>query len=119
MLETPAGVIYFSGDTGAGPHIAAIRERFGPATLSLLPIGAYLPRWFMAPVHMSPQEAVAASETLESRVTLPIHFDTIHLADDGFGEARRILQDTLAARRAAGIALDFLVPEFGEAVVIG
>jgi N-acyl-phosphatidylethanolamine-hydrolysing phospholipase D len=81
----------------------------------LLPIGAYLPRWFMAPVHMSPQEAVAAAETLESRVSLPIHFDTFRLADDGYGEARRILQETLAARATP---LDFRVPEFGEAVVV-
>jgi L-ascorbate metabolism protein UlaG (beta-lactamase superfamily) len=118
VLETPAGAIYFAADTGAGPHIAAIRERFGPMTLSLLPIGAYLPRWFMAPVHMSPEEAVAAAETLQSRITLPIHFDTFRLADDGFGEALRVLQETLAARRAAGVDLDFRVPELGEAVVV-
>ena len=71
----------------AGPHIAAIHECFGPMTLSLLPIGTYLPQWFMAPVHMSPDEAVAAAEMLQARVTLPIHFDTFRLADDAFGEA--------------------------------
>lgn len=118
VLETPAGSIYFSGDTGAGPHIAAIAKRFGPMTLSLLPIGAYLPRWFMAPVHMSPDEAVAAAEILQARVTLPIHFDTFRLADDAFGEAVRVLQQALAAKRAAGVNLDFRVPAFGEAVVI-
>jgi L-ascorbate metabolism protein UlaG (beta-lactamase superfamily) len=114
VLETPAGKIYFSGDTGDGPHIAAIRERFGPMTLSLLPIGAYLPRWFMAPVHMSPEEAVAAAETLESGVALPIHFGTFRLADDAFDEPVRVLREVLAARPG----LDFRVPEFGEAVVI-
>jgi L-ascorbate metabolism protein UlaG (beta-lactamase superfamily) len=118
VLQTPAGTIYFAADTGDGPHIAAIRECFGPMALSLLPIGAYLPRWFMAPVHMSPPEAVTAAETLQSRVSLPIHFDTFRLADDGYGEALRVLQETLAARRTAGIDLDFRVPEFGEAVVI-
>ncbi len=119
MLETPAGAIYFAGDSGDGPHFAAIRDRFGPMTLSLLPIGAYLPRWFMAPVHMHPDEAVAASETLQSRVTLPIHFGTFLLADDGFDEPLRVLQETLATRRTAGADLDFRVPEFGEPVVIG
>jgi len=115
VLETPAGFIYFAADTGDGPHIAAVRERFGPMTLSLLPIGAYLPHWFMAPVHMSPQQAVAAAETLQSHVSLPIHFDTFRLADDGYGEARRILHETLAARATP---LDFRVPDFGEAVVV-
>jgi L-ascorbate metabolism protein UlaG (beta-lactamase superfamily) len=119
VLETPAGFVYFAGDTGDGTHFAAIRERFGPMTLSLLPIGAYLPRWFMAPVHLSPQEAVAASETLGSRIALPIHYGTFRLADDAFDEPLHKLQEALAARRDAGSEANFRVPHFGEAVVIG
>lgn len=118
VLETPAGTIYFAGDTGDGAHIAAIRERFGPMTLSLLPIGAYVPAWFMAPIHMNPHEAVAASEILESQVTLPIHYGTFPLADDAYGEPLRVLEEALDARRKAGVDLDFRVPEFGEAVVV-
>lgn len=115
VLETPAGTIYFAGDTGDGPHIAAIAERFGPMTLSLLPIGAYLPHWFMAPVHMDPHEAVTAAETLQSRVTLPIHYGTIRLADDGFDEPIRVLYEALARHAAPP---DFRVVEFGEALVV-
>jgi L-ascorbate metabolism protein UlaG (beta-lactamase superfamily) len=118
VLETPAGTIYFAGDTGDGAHIAAIRERFGPKTLSLLPIGAYVPAWFMAPIHMNPHEAVAASEILQSRVTLPIHYGTFPLADDSYHEPLRVLDEALNARRQAGVEIDFRVPEFGEAVVI-
>lgn len=118
VLETPAGTIYFSGDTGAGPHIAAIRRRFGPMRLALLPIGAYLPRWFMAPVHMSPEEAVSASETLEARTALPLHYGVFPLADDAYDEPLRVLKDVLAARRAEGRTLDFRVPELGAAVEI-
>ncbi|HEY0224246.1 MAG TPA: MBL fold metallo-hydrolase [Pseudolabrys sp.] len=118
VIETPFGTIYFAGDTGDGPHIAAIRGRFGPPALALLPIGAYLPRWFMAPVHMSPEEAVAAAETLQARVALPIHFGTFRLADDGFEEPVRVLQEALAAKRAAGVNLDFQVPAFGEAFLV-
>ncbi|MFA6264510.1 MAG: MBL fold metallo-hydrolase [Pseudolabrys sp.] len=118
VLESPAGTIYFSGDTGQGPHIAAIRRRFGPMRLALLPIGAYLPRWFMASVHMSPEEAVDACETLEAAIALPLHYGVFPLADDSYGEPLRMLNDALEARRAAGRALDFRAPEFGEAVEI-
>jgi L-ascorbate metabolism protein UlaG (beta-lactamase superfamily) len=115
VLETPAGAIYFAGDTGAGRHIAAIAERFGPMTLALLPIGAYLPEWFMAPVHMNPREAVAAAETLLSRVTLPIHYGTIRLADDAFDEPLQELRKALAAQATPP---NFRVPEFGQAIDI-
>ena len=115
VLETPAGAIYFAGDTGSGAHIAAIAERFGPMTLSLLPIGAYLPAWFMAPVHMNPREAVAAAETLRTRVAMPIHYGTIRLADDAFDEPLRALRDALSGKATP---VEFRVPEFGEAVVI-
>ena len=54
VIETPDRIIYFAGDTGFGDHFAMIRERFGAPHLALLPIGAYEPRWFMSPVHMSP-----------------------------------------------------------------
>jgi L-ascorbate metabolism protein UlaG (beta-lactamase superfamily) len=118
VLETPVGFVYFAGDTGDGTHFAAIRERFGPMTLSLLPIGAYLPRWFMAPVHLDPHEAVMAAETLQSRVTLPIHYGTFRLADDAFDEPLHKLQQALAARRDAGSEINFRVPHFGEAVEV-
>lgn len=115
VLETPAGGVYFAGDTGDGAHIAAIAEHFGPMTLSLLPIGAYLPRWFMAPVHMNPREAVAAAQTLQSRVTMPIHYGTIRLADDAFDEPLRVLREALAAHATPP---NFRVPDFGEPVAI-
>lgn len=115
VLENPAGAIYFAGDTGAGAHIAAIAERFGPMALSLLPIGAYLPAWFMAPVHMNPREAVAAAEMLRSRVTMPIHYGTIPLADDAFDEPLHALGDALSGKSKA---VEFRVPEFGEPVAI-
>ena len=60
VLTTPAGAIYHVGDTGYGDGriFRAVRERFGPPRLAILPIGAYEPRWFMQPQHMNPDEAV-------------------------------------------------------------
>ena len=58
MLDGPGGPVYFAGDTGFGGHFAEIARRLGPPRLALLPVAAHLPRWFMGPVHMSPEEAV-------------------------------------------------------------
>jgi len=114
VVQAPAGNIYFAGDTGDGRHFDAIRERFGPPDISLLPIGAYLPRWFMAPVHLDPREAVRAAAILKSRVTLPIHYGVFNLADDGYDEPLDELRVALAGR----FDVDFRIPAFGAAVQI-
>lgn len=119
LVETAAGLVYFAGDTGygTGAIFADLRQRFGPPRLSLLPIGAYAPRWFMSPQHMDPEEAVKAHLALGSRVSLAIHHGTIQLTDEAIDAPPAELR---AALRSYGVApSDFLVPEAGEVVTIG
>lgn len=112
VVHTPAGHIYFAGDTGMGPHFTRIRERFGPMHLSLLPIGAYKPRWFMSAVHLSPHEAVLVHQQLQSEYAIAIHFGTFQLADDGQDEA---IRDLARAREELGVSAErFRVLGFGE-----
>ncbi len=86
VLSGPSGRVLFAGDTGYGPHFAAIGRRLGPLRLALLPIGAYRPRWFMHPIHMDPAQAVKAHRELHARTSIAIHFGTFAQADDGFTE---------------------------------
>jgi L-ascorbate metabolism protein UlaG (beta-lactamase superfamily) len=60
-----------------------IGERSGKMRISLLPIGAYKPNWFMAPVHTSPEEAVKAHLDVQSEKSFGIHFGTFPLGDEG------------------------------------
>jgi L-ascorbate metabolism protein UlaG (beta-lactamase superfamily) len=118
VVETPGGVIYFAGDTGYGEGrtFMSVREQFGPPRLSLLPIGAYEPRWFMHPQHMNPEEAVMAHQQLRSRTSLAIHHATIQLTDEAIDAPVMALNEALATH-----AIDpgaFLVPDVGETVSI-
>jgi L-ascorbate metabolism protein UlaG (beta-lactamase superfamily) len=79
VIKTSQGNLYFAGDTGYGPHLQATGERHGPFALSLLPIGAYEPRWFMKDVHLNPEEAVKAHRELRSDFSIGIHFGTFQL----------------------------------------
>jgi L-ascorbate metabolism protein UlaG (beta-lactamase superfamily) len=112
VLEGSCGSIYFVGDTGFGPHIEEIAERFDDIRLALLPIGAFLPRWFMSPVHMAPEDAVRAHEVLSPRMSIPIHQGTFALGDDGATEAVDLLRQLVASRGGEG----FCFPRFGEIV---
>ena len=86
VVSGPSGHVYFAGDTGWGKHFAEIAQRFGEIRLALLPIGSHLPRWFMKPAHISPQEAVDAHFALRARTSVAMHYGTFELGDDGMEE---------------------------------
>jgi L-ascorbate metabolism protein UlaG (beta-lactamase superfamily) len=90
-IECRERLVYFAGDTAFGPHFEWIREKFGPPSLALLPIGAYEPRWFMSAVHMAPDEAVRAHEILAARASIAIHHGTFQMADEALDTPAKLL----------------------------
>jgi L-ascorbate metabolism protein UlaG (beta-lactamase superfamily) len=79
VVETSEGNIYFAGDTGYSPHFKEQGERFGSFALSIIPIGAYEPRWFMQDIHLNPKEAVQAHIDLNSNQSVGMHFGVFQL----------------------------------------
>jgi L-ascorbate metabolism protein UlaG (beta-lactamase superfamily) len=118
VIETPGGVIYFAGDTGFGDGstFREIAERFGAPRLSLLPIGAYEPRWFMKSQHMDPGDAVAAHQLLSSGTSIGIHHGTIQLTNEPIDAPTRELQRVMADAGVAPSA--FLTPAAGASTII-
>src|SRR5690606_4186088 len=96
VVHGSGGDLFFAGDTGFGPHFAAIRERLGPPRLAMLPIGAFRPEWFMRPVHMTPEDALAAHLALGARTSAGIHYGTFRLTDEGQDEPVEVLRDAIA-----------------------
>ena len=96
--------VFYAGDTGYHPEFARIARTLGPFDLGLLPIGAYAPRWFMRPVHMDADEAVAAAGELMSphpghrMAMLPVHWGTFRLTDEPLDEPPRRAADAWAVR---------------------
>ena len=108
--------IYFAGDSGYSPQFAEIADRCPDIDVALIPIGAYEPRWFMAPAHMNPEEAVRAHCDVRARVSIGMHFGTFQLTDEGIDEP---LQALVAARIEHGVSPDaFRVLDFGETLTL-
>jgi N-acyl-phosphatidylethanolamine-hydrolysing phospholipase D len=79
----PRKTVYFAGDTGHNPiDFREIGRRFGPMDLSLIPIGAYLPRRIMHARHVSPREAVAIHRDVRSRLSIGMHWRTFRQTDE-------------------------------------
>lgn len=118
-LRTPAGSLYFAGDSGYPPpgvpsFLKAIRERLGAPDVALLPIGAYAPRWFMATQHMDPDEAVRSHLDLGARLSVGMHYGVFQLTDEPYDEP---VQRLAEARQAHGVeATAFRTLEGGEAL---
>lgn len=74
---------YFVGDTGYNDQdFVKIGKSFGQIDLSLIPIGAYSPRKFMAPVHVEPKDAVQIHCDVGSRLSLGMHWKTFRLSEE-------------------------------------
>jgi L-ascorbate metabolism protein UlaG (beta-lactamase superfamily) len=78
VIESVDTKIYFSGDSGYGPHFKEIGEKYGPFDLTLLECGQYDKRW--AAIHMLPEETVQANIDLNGKVMIPIHWGAFTLA---------------------------------------
>jgi L-ascorbate metabolism protein UlaG (beta-lactamase superfamily) len=97
-IKTPSASIYFGGDSGYGNHYTETKLKLGSPDVAILPIGAYEPRWFMREMHMNPEEAIQAHLDLGSKVSLPMHFGTFQLTDEGIDEPVRSLEAARAEK---------------------
>jgi L-ascorbate metabolism protein UlaG (beta-lactamase superfamily) len=92
--------LYFVGDTGYFRGFKDIGERYD-IDVTLMPIGAYEPEWFMTSQHVTPEEALQGFLDTGSELMVPMHYGTFKLADDTPKEALDRLE---AERRRLGIA---------------
>jgi len=112
IVEGKKGRLFFPGDTGYSSDFKDIFERLGPMTVSLLPIGAYQPRWFMHSMHIGPQEAVQIHKDLGSKLSVAMHWGTFSLTDEPFGEPPELLRETMKAENLSDS--DFWIMGHGE-----
>ena len=113
LIRTKSGAtIYLSGDTGFFDGFEQIGAEFD-IDLAIFNLGAYEPRWFMAPSHMNPEETVRAFQDLQARHLMIVHWGTFRLGDEPvhFPPA-----DIKAALRKQGLEDQFLDIQHGQTI---
>lgn len=104
--------IYFASDTGYSDHFKEQFKTYGQMDISLLPIGAYEPRWFMKDQHLNPRDSVMAHLDLKSKMTIGMHFGTFKLTNEGVNMP---LEELDKALKEFGIEKNkFIAPFFGQ-----
>jgi L-ascorbate metabolism protein UlaG (beta-lactamase superfamily) len=89
VIAGPTRRVFFGGDSGYTRRFADLGEKYGPFDLTLLPVGAYDPRW--PDVHMNPEEAVRTHLELggverPDSLLVPVHWGTFNLAFHAWSE---------------------------------
>lgn len=116
VIERGGLRVYHSGDTAWFDGFSLIGERCGEIHASMLPIGAYAPRWFMRSQHMNPEDAVRAFSALGAAKFVAMHWGTFKLTDEHLGEPPQLLREVW---EKAGLADHRrLIPAIGETVLL-
>ena len=104
--------IYFSGDSGYGPHFKEIGKKFGPFDFAMMECGQYNKQW--AHIHMTPEETILASKDVQSKLVLPIHWGAFKLALHSWDDP--IVR---ATSKAQELGINVTTPIIGESILIG
>lgn len=82
LIKTAGGpVIYISGDSAYFDGFEQLAQEYD-IDLAIFNMGAYAPRWFMAPSHMNPAETVRAFQEIRARQLMIAHWGTFQLGDE-------------------------------------
>ena len=104
FMNLKTETIYHAGDTGYSKDFIETKKRLGSPSISLIPVGAYAPRWFMKTNHVNPPEAIQIAIDLESERNFGMHWGTFQLTDEEILEPPKLLKESL---RDQGLADNF------------
>lgn len=101
--------LFFSGDSGYGPHFTKIGETYGPFDLALMECGQYNEMW--PDIHMFPEETVQAGLDVRAAKIIPIHWGGFKLAlHSWIDPIERVLD------KGKELGLPIVTPQIGEFV---
>jgi L-ascorbate metabolism protein UlaG (beta-lactamase superfamily) len=111
VIDATDTKLFFSGDTGYGPHFKEIGTKYGPFDLTLMECGQYDERW--PNIHMQPEQTLAAHLDLRGKRMMPLHWGAFVLALHPWADSVERVR-----KAAADVGAKIVTPKIGEVVVI-
>ncbi len=116
VLETANYKCFFCGDTGYSKDFSVIQKKFVNMDLSLIPIGAYAPRWFMKDHHCNVEEAIQIHKDLKSKKSVAMHWGTFQLTDEPMNEPPKMLKSLSLKKKLS--KNEFVIMKHGKTIMI-
>ena len=103
--------LFYSGDTGYGPHFSEIKDKLGSPDIALLECGQYNKAW--TDIHMMPEETVQAARDLDAKTMMPVHWGAFTLALHSWTDPIE-----RAIKAASQQQQNLVAPKIGEVMVL-
>ncbi|TVZ15815.1 L-ascorbate metabolism protein UlaG (beta-lactamase superfamily) [Maribacter sp. MAR_2009_72] len=103
--------IFFSGDSGYGPHFQKIGDKFGPFDFAMMECGQYNELW--KAIHMMPEETAQASIDVRAKRMMPIHWGAFKLAMHPWTEPIERV-----SVKAKELGVDMIAPKIGQPIYL-
>jgi L-ascorbate metabolism protein UlaG (beta-lactamase superfamily) len=117
LVNSKKGSIVFIGDTGYDEKIfKEIAKNYPNILLSIIPIGAYEPRYIMQNSHVNPDEAVLIHKDLKSTKSIASHYITFQLTDEAYEKPEIDLEKAKLLYKIP--PEDFIALKIGETIQI-
>lgn len=113
IIKTKSADICFIGDSGYNEKLYKDIGLKYNIFLSIIPIGAFEPRWFMQDMHMTPEEAVLTHTDLKSKYSIASHFQTFQLGSESYLQAPTEFNSALEKYKIT--YKKFILPTCGQA----
>lgn len=111
IIQGKTRKIYFSGDSGYGPHFKEIGAKLGPFDFAMLECGQYNERW--KAFHMMPEETAQAALDLNAKVFMPIHWGSFTLALHSWKDPIQRV-----TTKADELKQPIATPKIGESIIL-
>jgi L-ascorbate metabolism protein UlaG (beta-lactamase superfamily) len=112
VILSGAEKIYFSGDSGYGPHFKEIGGKYGPFDFAMIECGQYNEQW--SAIHMMPEQTAQAAVDLKAMAFMPIHWGAFTLAFHSWTDPIERV-----SAKVKELGLDLSTPRIGEPVILG
>ena len=111
IIQSDKENIYFSGDSGYGPHFKEIGEKYGPFDFAMMECGQYNEMW--PEIHMFPEETAQAGLDVRAKQIMPIHWGAFKLAMHEWTDPiERVIS------KAQELQIPVVAPEIGQPFLI-